>query len=444
LASRGAQLRVGLLVLGAILVLMAGLFLIGQESRLFTSKNRYYFTVGSAAGLNEGNPVRLNGVTVGLVEKINLPEDVHKQLLTVRISIERQYEQRIRADSKARVRTMGLLGDKYVEVSSGSPEAPMIPPGGAIPTMPDTDVDKLIASGSDVVDNMVRISYSLSRILERVDRGEGLVGELTTGESDKITDRLDATLASAQRVMTGIESGKGPLGRLVHDEKLASQLASSIARLESLMAQAERGDNLAATLLRSPATRADFETTLAEAKQAAASLRQWTAAVESTDSVANRLLTDAGMGERVGRDLEAIVRDLASVAGKLDRGDGAAAKLINDPQIYEAVNDIVVGVNESRMLRWLIRNRQKKGIKTRYQAEGGPPLPGGDGAGDVATEPAEPPAPRAGPDDAPPASASAPPITANDRPAIVPSPAPTPTSTSTPTLAPAPTPPSGP
>ena len=374
MATRAAQLRVGLLVIGATLVLMVGLFLIGRETRLFASKNRYYFTTGSAAGLNEGNPVRLNGVIVGLVEKVDLPEDVHQQLLTVRISIERQYEERIRADSKARIRTLGLLGDKYVEVSSGSPSAPMIPPGGAIPTAPDTDVDKLIASGGDVVDNMVRISYSLSRVLDRIDRGEGLVGELTTGESSKITDRLDATIASAQRVFTGIESGKGPLGRMVNDEQLGNQLASAVTRLESLMAQAERGDNLAATLLRSPTTRADFEATLAEAKQAAASLRQWTAAVETNDSVANRLLTDEEMGQRVGRDLEAIVHDLSAVAAKLDRGEGSAAKLINDPQIYEAVNDIIVGVKESKMLRWLIRNRQKKGIKTRYEAAGGPPV----------------------------------------------------------------------
>lgn len=374
MSARSARLRVGLLVLGATVVLIVALFLIGQESRLFASKNRYYFTAASVAGLNEGNPVRLNGVTAGLVEKITLPEDVHKQLLTIRISIERQYEERIRQDSTARIRTLGLLGDKYVDVSSGSPKTPMIPPGGAIPTAPDTDVDKLLASGGDVVDNMVRISYSLSRILERVDRGEGLVGELTTGGSEKISQRIDATLASAQRVMEGIEQGNGPLGRMVRDEKLGNQLASAVERLDTLMAQANRDDNLVGSLLRNPQTRADFDATLAEAKQAATALRQWTAEVESNDSVANRLLTDEDMGKKVGRDLEAIVRDLASVAGKLDRGNGAAGMLINDPRIFDAVNDIIIGVNESRMLRWLIRNRQKKGIKARYEAEGGPPL----------------------------------------------------------------------
>ncbi|HEV8241066.1 MAG TPA: MlaD family protein [Thermoanaerobaculia bacterium] len=435
MSARSARLRVGLLVLGATLVLMAALFLIGQQNRLFASKNRYYFTAGSVAGLNEGAPVRLNGVTAGIVEKITLPEDVHKQLLTIRISIERQYEERIRLDSTARIRTLGLLGDKYVDVTSGSPKAAVIPPGGAIPTAPDTDVDKLIASGGDVVDNMVRISYSLSRILDRVDRGEGLVGELTSGGSEKLSDRLDATLASAQRVMEGIERGNGPLGRIVRDEKLGDQLASAVGRLDALMASANRDDNLVGSLLHNPQTRADFDATLAEAKQAATSLRQWTAAVEKNDSVANRLLTDEEMGKRVGADLETLVHDLSSVAAKLDRGNGAAGMFINDPRIYDAVNHIIIGVNESRMLRWLIRNRQKKGIKARYEAEGGPPLtkaeeeaPDAEPAG---TATATPPSPMPTAPTSEPAPSLSPPQQPETRPAesmpaTTPQPAPTP------------------
>src|SRR5581483_1575999 len=92
------------------------------------------------------------------------------------------------------------------------------------------------------------------------------------------------------------------------------------------------------------------------------------ARVESSDSLMNKLMTDEGMGPRAGRDLESIVHYLTSVAAKPARGNGSAAKLINDPSIYDAVNDVIVGVKESKMLRWLIRNRQKKGIATRYNA----------------------------------------------------------------------------
>jgi phospholipid/cholesterol/gamma-HCH transport system substrate-binding protein len=370
-SGRGATVRVGLLVLGAVLVLMAGIFMIGEQNRIFTSKNRYTFTVASASGLNQGSPVRLNGVTVGLVERITLPEDVRQQLLTVRISIEKQYEERIRADSAVRIRTIGLLGDKYVEVSSGSPDAPVIPPGGVIPTAPVTDVDQLITSGGDVVDNLVRISYSLNSILGRVDRGEGLIGELTTGQSSGIAERLDATLASTQRLIADVEEGKGPLGRLLRDEVMANRLSAAVTDLEQLMASANRGDGLVASVLRDPHTRQDLEATLGEARQTAAQLRRWTAEIEQGDGLVDRLLTDSGMGDRVSRDLEGIVGNLHEVSRKLNRGEGTAAKLINDPNIYDAVNDIIVGVDESPLLRWLVRSRQKKGIAKRYQDESG-------------------------------------------------------------------------
>ena len=71
-------------------------------------------------------------------------------------------------------------------------------------------------------------------------------------------------------------------------------------------------------------------------------------------------------GRKVTADLSALVEQLNELSQRLAHGDGTAAKLINDPQIYDAVNDIVVGVEESKLLRWLLRNRQKAGIKKRY------------------------------------------------------------------------------
>lgn len=384
-AGRGATVRVGLLILGAVMVLLAGMFMIGEQNRLFTSKNRYTFTVSSAGGLNEGNPVRLNGVTVGLVESITLPEDVREQLLTVRISIERQYEERIRADSAAKIRTIGLLGDKYVEVSSGSPEQPIVPPGGTIPTAPVTDVDQLIASGGDVVDNLVRISYSLNGILSRIERGEGLIGELTSEESSGIAKRLDASLARVEGIVADVEAGKGALGRLLRDDAMGDRLASAVTDLEAVMASANRGDGPMAALLHDAAMREQVAATLTEAREAAAQLRRWTAEIERSEGLFDRLLTDETMGERVSRDLEGIVSNLHEVAAKLNRGEGTAAKLINDPNVYDAVNDIIVGIDESPLLRWLIRSRQKKGIEKRYEEQSGttrPPAeegPSGDG-----------------------------------------------------------------
>jgi len=58
---------------------------------------------------------------------------------------------------------------------------------------------------------------------------------------------------------------------------------------------------------------------------------------------------------------------------RINRGEGTAGKLISDPSVYESVNDILIGINESKLLRWLIRNRQQSGIQKRYDTESSRP-----------------------------------------------------------------------
>jgi hypothetical protein len=81
------------------------------------------------------------------------------------------------------------------------------------------------------------------------------------------------------------------------------------------------------------------------------------------------LLHDEKFGREFTRNLRSFASRLDSIARKLDEGDGTAGRLINDPSIFEAANDVVVGIDESKLLRWLIRNRQKAGIRKRYDAE---------------------------------------------------------------------------
>jgi phospholipid/cholesterol/gamma-HCH transport system substrate-binding protein len=76
--------------------------------------------------------------------------------------------------------------------------------------------------------------------------------------------------------------------------------------------------------------------------------------------------------ERFGREFTGNLRDLSkrldSIARKLDNGQGTVGKLINDPAIFDAAHHLVVGIDESALLRWLIKNRQRSGIRKRYAA----------------------------------------------------------------------------
>lgn len=91
-----------------------------------------------------------------------------------------------------------------------------------------------------------------------------------------------------------------------------------------------------------------------------------------------RLVKDEAFAKDLMRDLARISSSLARVAEKVDRGEGTAGRLVNDPAVYEAIDDVLVGVDESKLLRWLVRNRQRSGIRVRYEAEkakGVPPAP---------------------------------------------------------------------
>jgi len=373
--------RVGLVILAAVTILAAGIFLIGDKNNLFSRKNLYYVDFNSASGLKEGSPVELNGVDVGTIKEVDLPENPSKRQIRVWLKVESRYADRIRGPagasglvqqqppSVARIKTLGLLGDKFIEISSGAPEYPAIPSGGPIPAAEPTNVDALIASGEDVMDNVVQISHSLNNILGRMERGEGILGQLTkdTAESQRLQASLVGTSESLERIASTIEHGKGPLPRMLNDRALADQLARSIDRFETLLAQAQNGPGLLPGLLNDPAARTQFNDTLASLNKVAHDLQKFTADLETSDALLPRLVKDEEYGRQVTEQVRQFVQRLNEISAKISNGKGSAAQLINDPQVYDAVNDILVGVNESRLLRWLIRNRQKKGIEKRYE-----------------------------------------------------------------------------
>ncbi len=373
--------RVGLVILIAVLVLAAGIFLIGDKNNLFATKNEYYVDFNSVSGLKPGSPVELNGVTVGTIQRVNLPENPWKRQIRVWLEIESRYANRIRGPldpsqrvanqpgSSARIKTLGLLGDKFIDINSGSPGYPVIPSGGLIPAAAPTNVDALISSGEDVMDNVVQISSSLNKVLDRMERGEGILGQLTkdTPQSKRLQESLVGTSESLQRIASTIEHGEGPIPRMLNDRALANQLARSLDRFEGILAQAQEGQGLLPALLNDPSARNRFDDTLASLNKVAQDLQRFTADLETSDALLPRLVKDEEYGREVAEQVRQFVERLNEISTKVSEGPGSASKLINDPQIYDAVNDVIIGVNESRILRWLIRNRQKKGIEKRYE-----------------------------------------------------------------------------
>ena len=388
--SKESTIRVGALVTASAVVLMVFLFFIGSEQKIFSRKNEYKVRLDTVAGLAEGNPVKISGVTVGVVKDINLPSDPKQKDVDITLMVDRKYADRVRGDSRARMKKLGLLaGDSYIDISPGNPRFDPLEPGSLIPAARQTNVDQLISSGEDLVDNFVQISYSMKNILSRVDRGEGLLGELTSTPETKqrITDTFLATLNKTNSVLSHVESGKGLVGKLVYDDKYAEQVSGSLvqsaAALQSVAINIQRsfesGQGALPALLNDPDGKKKVTELIENLRVTSANLATFSSSMQNGQGLLPRLLNDKQYGDQALLEFSGLAHQLNDAVAKLNAGQGTAGKLINDPSVYESINDILIGINESKLLRWLIRNRQERGIeqrvKTEQQAPPTPPAP---------------------------------------------------------------------
>lgn len=365
------NLRVGMLAVLAMVALGAAIFTIGQRQQLFRHHTRYYTTFSNAMGLQKGAPVKLDGVTVGFVERIILPTKPTNQRIRVEFTLQQNYTERIRTDTRAYIKTIGLLGDKYLELQGGSPDAKRTLEGGYVPGQDPAEVTRFLASGEDLMDNLLAISSSLRTILERVEVGEGLLGELTKNPENEgpVGPELRHTVTTLNRILDRIDQGKGLVGRLVSDDRTGEALLNDIQATsaamkgvtQALQADLAREDSAWAGLTRDPQGRRLVQETLTslhDASQALAAAGQELAEGQGT---LPRLLRDRKYADDFLTDLQLLLEHLRAVVQKIDQGDGTAGAFINDPQIYKDLENVVRGVKHSKILSWFIRNRRKKG-----------------------------------------------------------------------------------
>lgn len=174
----------GLFILGAMGILFAGVFIIGNQQRMFTHSYRLRAEFPTVSGLLSGAEVRLGGVRKGTVDEIRLPDHPGGKVL-VTVSLDSSTRNLVKQDSMAAIETEGLLGNKYLAVSFGSPEAPGVKDWDTIASQVPLDISDLFKKTSAIMDttqstmkHFEATSEHISTITARVDHGDGTIGAL--------------------------------------------------------------------------------------------------------------------------------------------------------------------------------------------------------------------------------------------------------------------------
>ena len=201
--------KIGLLVIAALASLLAVTFKVSKFSFV---KSGYELNVAfiNSSGIEENAPVRLSGVEVGKVKDIQLSygETGTHVLLTIWLA----EHARVRKDSQALVTTLGLMGEKYVELTAGSADSPFLKPNSIIIGREPFDTTKFIERGERIADN-------LDQAISDVRKLTGGVNELIVVHRQDLDQMLKNFVETSENIKAFSEDVKWHPWKLIRKSK---------------------------------------------------------------------------------------------------------------------------------------------------------------------------------------------------------------------------------
>lgn len=309
------QVRVGIVLIIALIFLGYAVYQVGRLFDVFADRYPLVTVVESSAGLIEGAPVAVAGQRVGQVDEIRfipVEERTGNANIYIRMSISESVRDQIREDSRAALRTQGLLGDRLVDISPGSAGRPVLQPGDTIRSEPALDYEQVLQTAATTMEQVQGIIVDLEVMTGALAAGEGTIGALLADERlyERMTtattelagllravnrsdgtlarlirdpalyDRMDATLARLDAIGVAMLEGEGTLGRLVQDDSLyesmvgvAGRADSALAGLEGFVAGMNGGEGSLARLMEDPALYDELLKTIVDLQTLVAELR---------------------------------------------------------------------------------------------------------------------------------------------------------------------------
>jgi len=236
MAKGHEEIKVGaVVVVSAVLFLTALVFLGGVN--LFRHKMVVYTSYFKfAGGLEPGAFVRFGGMKVGTVQSAELdPGDSTR----IRVRLLVADGTPIRTNSKARISSLGFLGDNYVEISPGTRDAAKLPPGNEIPAVE-------IAQLADVFGNVNSLTLSANKlvtdlddnVLVLADNANKLISNLNAVVNEPNRKHLEAALVNVDAMLA--ETRPEVKSTLDNIDKASAKIGPTIDSAQAAMDKANK------------------------------------------------------------------------------------------------------------------------------------------------------------------------------------------------------------
>ena len=368
------QLRVGIFVLVAIIILIFLILNASGDVNPFKKRLHLKARFGDANGLRSGSEVRLSGVRVGKIDDITLlPPSTDpaaprvEALMTIDAVIDgRPATERIRQDSTAQQGSPSLLGNEMlINITPGTALAPQVKDYDILKSASSNTVNDFATSGTDLAQRLSKLSDQLSVIVKDVQEGKGTVGRLFSDEA--LYNNLNATVRETQDVMREIRAGNGSAGRFVNDPALYNNANEIAVQLRQIAQDLRAGRGTAGKLLTNDELYNRINRTADRLDRSVDQINSMIAEINAGHGTLGRLIKD----EQMYNDARAAIARFNTTAERIDnivaaaqRGEGTVGKLLTDDALYSNVNQLS---SEGVKLIYDFRQNPKKYLTIKFQ-----------------------------------------------------------------------------
>jgi len=302
--NRRLSLVVGVFVLISVGAAAVAILSLSSQQGVWRDRYKLVGYFDNVQGLIPNAPVWLAGKQVGRVESVDFEDrESGKPAVRVVLQVDRGVSEQIRADSVASIGTIGLLGDRYVEVSLGTGSTAALGDGGELGTINPTDVNLMIDKGAVALESVAALAANLNEVV--TDFRANVGGE-----------RLAESIGAVGDIVSQVQDGDGLLHSLIYDEYEGSGVQSiehSLVTFEGILDEIAHGNGVLHSLIYDE--------------------------LQEQDLVLEALAAGA---------------KLNSILAKVDRGEGSLGLMVNDPTLYEDLKLLVGGANRSAVVRTMI------------------------------------------------------------------------------------------
>jgi phospholipid/cholesterol/gamma-HCH transport system substrate-binding protein len=309
-----------LLLLAFLIILMSG------SNPLFRRTSVVYTYLSDSSAMTEGaTPVRLNGILIGNVKKIELSGSSDpNRIVKLTLAIYDDALPLVPVDSEAKLAQQNLLGSHYVNIKKGtSPQT--IQAGAEIPSAQTPGIDDIFQQSSETLGSLQKILDQVNTIVGEVQGGKGTLGALLTDKT--LYNRAVEITNDIKDLTAALNATDSTLGHVIHDDTLYREVLGSANKINTMLDNLNAGQGSAGKFLKDDAL-------YNEMRSAVADVRNTLGLINRGEGSVGKLLNTSELHDK----LTATLGKLDSVLDKVNNGDGTIGRLMNDPSLFESLN----------------------------------------------------------------------------------------------------------